>query len=106
MANSKCSYTKGSLNRELSRLANNLTMRTKRPKKVGRKMFIWKSTVQFSYKLKRFIDCVAALVGLVVLSPLLIVVADCHVVPWASMPIGTAISHVRSKISLFIKTWF
>ncbi len=74
MANSKCSYTKGSLNRELSRLANNLTMRTKRPKKVGRKMFIWKSTVQFSYKLKRFIDCVAALVGLVVLSPLLIVV--------------------------------
>jgi len=74
MSSSKTTYTRGSLNREISKLANNLTMRTRRQKKVGLKMFVWKTTVSFSYKLKRVLDCVIALLGLAVLSPLMLLV--------------------------------
>ena len=74
MSSPKCTYTRGSLNREISRLASNLAVRTRRPRKVSRKMFIWKTTVSFSYKLKRVTDCILALIGLIVLSPILLIV--------------------------------
>ncbi len=74
MTKDKGTYTSGSLNREISKLADNINIRNHSPKKMGRKMLIWKSTVAFSYKLKRLIDCVVALSALIVLSPLLFVV--------------------------------
>jgi len=74
MSDHKRTYTKGSLNREISKLADNINMRIRRPKKVERKMFIWKVTVQFSYKLKRVTDFIVALLGLIFLFPFLVVI--------------------------------
>ncbi len=66
--------TRNNLTRELRRLEENLMTRTVRPKRVGGKMRVWRITVALSYKIKRIADFILSLAGLIVLSPLLVVV--------------------------------
>lgn len=60
---------------ELDKLSQDLKARSGRKKRVSFRTMMWQLTVAFSYKLKRGIDLLASFFGLIILSPVFIILA-------------------------------
>jgi len=67
--------SKTSLDRELTRLSRELASRTRQTGALAFRMRVWHTTVDMSYRLKRFFDIVLSATVLCVLFPLLLLVA-------------------------------
>ena len=68
-------FSKGQDDADLERLLAELASRSRGNRRRGFRLQVWRSTVRFSYAMKRMIDVVGSLVGMVLLSPVFLGIA-------------------------------